>query len=87
MRQGGDAFDPYNKVYKLRKLAGHPTGWREYWAQKHFDDPEHKQEVYDRVVRYLSCIKRYLHFIDDSPDHSLRTDAYRPDIDCEHISH
>lgn len=87
VRQGGDAFDPYDEFYKAHKLAGQPTGWREYWAQKQFADPARKQEVYDQVVRYLGCIKRYLHLIDDSPDLSLRTNAYRPDINCKNIQH
>jgi hypothetical protein len=85
VRQGGDAFDPCDPAYQAHRLAGEPTGWREYWAAKQFDTPQHKQEVYGQVVRYLSCIKRFLHFIDDDPN--FRTDGRRPRIDCPHISH
>jgi hypothetical protein len=80
VRRGGDAFDPYSQ-YMQRDQTG--SGWRNYWSAMHRAGLK-PQSVHDEVVDYLSCIKRFLQYIDSNE--GLLTNGYRPDIDCPHLS-
>jgi hypothetical protein len=79
VRAGGSAYDPamgkdWEKCVDIMQ--------DEHGAE--FDEPR-KQRIKRDVWKYLSCIKRYLHFIDDQP--TLMTDERRPDIECPHIDY
>jgi hypothetical protein len=80
VRRGGDAFDPYSQ-YMQRDQTG--SGWRNYWRAMHHAGLKPKS-VYDEVVDYLGCIKRFLQYIDS--DEGLLINGYRPDIECPHLS-
>jgi hypothetical protein len=80
VRRGGDAFDPYSE-YMKRDETG--SGWRNYWSAMHHAGKK-PQSVYDEVVDYLSCIKKFLQYIDGNEGY-LKS-GYRPDIHCPHLA-
>lgn len=79
VRRGGDAFDPYSQY---TKPDGTGSCWRNYWSAMHSAGFK-PQSVYDEVVDYLSCIKKFLQYIDENEGYL--TNKWRPDIHCPHL--